>query len=116
MSDEQFLYAQEQASLDKLAMEDPAALIRAIAGEGPKSNGGPAFPAICKTVNGVPMDCGMSLRDYFAAKADSADIVIILHEHYEEWRKTGVLEGYQQPTRQQARYMHADLMLAERAK
>lgn len=33
-----------------------------------QDNGGPAFPAICRSVNGVPLEPGMTLRDYFAAK------------------------------------------------
>lgn len=33
------------------------------------NDGGPAFPAICNSVNGVPLSPGVTVRDYFAAKA-----------------------------------------------
>lgn len=38
------------------------------------NNGGPAFPSICESVNGVPMAKGLTVRDYFAAKAMQAEI------------------------------------------
>lgn len=40
----------------------------------PTNTGGPAFPAICHSVNGVPLAPGMTLRHYFAAKAMQAHI------------------------------------------
>jgi hypothetical protein len=52
---------------------------------------------------------GMSLRDWFAAKANESDVLEIIFKH----AKSG---GSSSITRQQARYMHADAMLAERAK
>lgn len=99
----EFNMAEGQALLDKLSMEDPAALIRAIAGEGPKSNGGPAFPW-CGDLNKCPtINLGMSLRDYFASKAQAGMLanynVINTPEHVA-----------------QMAYAHADAMLAERAK
>ena len=45
---------------------------------------------------------GMTLRDYMAIHASEDDIARVLE--------------YNMTTRQQARYMHADAMLAERAK
>lgn len=45
---------------------------------------------------------GMTLRDYMAIHASEEDIARVLE--------------YNMTTRQQARYMHADAMLAERAK
>ena len=45
---------------------------------------------------------GMTLRDYIAIHASEADIARVLE--------------YNMTTRQQARYIHADAMLAERAK
>ena len=73
-----------------------------------KDDGGPAFP--------VSLDCGsagkqqfegMTLRDYFAAKASEDDI-----------RANAMFgELYAHPEdRCKARYRHADAMLAERAK
>lgn len=35
----------------------------------PTNTGGPAFPAICHSVNGVPLHPGMTVRDYFGAHA-----------------------------------------------
>lgn len=37
---------------------------------GATNNGGPAFPSICESVNGVPLAKGLTVRDYFAAHAD----------------------------------------------
>lgn len=34
------------------------------------NNGGPVFPSICESVNGVPMAKGLTAWDYFAAHAD----------------------------------------------
>jgi len=70
-----------------------------------KDNGGPAFPVASTVV----MADGMSLRDWFAAKANESDVLEIIFKH----AKSG---GSSSITRQQARYMHADAMLAERAK
>lgn len=73
-----------------------------------KGDGGPAFP-----VPGLMDDAefnGMTLRDYFAAKASDKDIECIIVE-------SSVWVGeYLQPTitRQQARYRHADAMLEAR--
>jgi hypothetical protein len=81
--------------------------------------GGPAFPspldtAIMAGLNPRNGALGMTLRDYFAAKASEEDIA-----QYMPCRS-----GLQGPaiterlakSRQQARYMHADDMLSERAK
>ena len=72
------------------------------------NDGGPAFP-----VPGLMDDesfNGMSVRDYFAAKASGADIGEIMGSHFDYDSDVYTI------TRQQARYMHADAMLAERAK
>ena len=68
-----------------------------------KDNGGPAFPTVYANLEGHNGTTGISLRDYFAAKASEEDI-----QRYMEY--DGLM------TRQCARYMHADAMLAERAK
>lgn len=51
---------------------------------------------------------GMTLRDYFAAKASNEDIRSIIDKRY--------AADATKISRAEARYMHADLMLAERAK
>lgn len=74
-----------------------------------KDNGGPAFPfgqtdsVSGQLVNGWGSK-GMTLRDYFAAKANESDVSDIMES------SSIVL------TRQQARYIHADRMLQEREK
>lgn len=69
-----------------------------------KDTGGPAFPTKMKGPNlSEWLEPGMTLRDYFAAKAMQAMIVsIIKPEHVD-----GAVE---------AAYIVADAMLAERAK
>ena len=70
-------------------------------------NSGPAFP-IREDYNEredryVQFACdGLSIRDYMAIHASEGDINRVLE--------------YNMTTRQQARYMHADAMLAERDK
>lgn len=70
-----------------------------------KNNGGPAFP--CQELGTQhateQMDHGMSLRDWFAGQATDADI-----EDMQNRKPSGII------SRQMARYMHADAMLAER--
>lgn len=70
-----------------------------------KDNGGPAFPCELST-----RFQGMTLRDYFAAKASDADVGEIMFCHFDYYTDQYTI------TRQQARYMHADAMLSERAK
>ena len=99
-----------------------------------KDSGGPAYPFEYHNQTGAHQPgffdtgmlapgasqqfAGMSLRDYFAAKADSEDVVEILSEHYDAWCDSGTTRTpeYHQPSRAEARYMFADAMLAERAK
>ena len=78
-----------------------------------KDDGGPAFPFVAEThtddglghtigVRTIRYVGGMTLRDYFAAHASDVDIARIRDGH---------------PvfvTRAQARYMHADAMIAAR--
>jgi hypothetical protein len=49
------------------------------------NTGGPAFPALCQSVNGVPLSPGMSLRAYLAAKslnlAHGDELAEQLHRH-----------------------------------
>ena len=88
-----------------------------------KDNGGPAFPTeggrtvmsgntMHKT---LPSD-GMTLRDYFAAKASDGDVSAIMAEHMVSEDFGTIVISHCSITRQQARYMHADAMLLERAK
>jgi hypothetical protein len=75
-------------------------------------DGGPAFPR-----SGNERDygeCGMSLRDYFAAKANNTDIAEIMCR-LENTEYDGC-ERVCKITRQEARYVHADAMLAAREK
>ena len=67
-----------------------------------KDNGGPAFGELQQVGDVAMRDGGLSIRDYFAAHASEEDIARVLE--------------YNMITRQQARYMHADDMLKERAK
>lgn len=86
-----------------------------------KDNGGPAYPIAVSAgaTPGVDFDGteikpgttvyhrGLTVRDYMAIHASDEDVEKILFS----------LVGAEiRPTRQQARYMHADAMLLERAK
>lgn len=83
-----------------------------------KDNGGPAFPLQTTVASGMGgtisltsehhrMQYGMTLRDYFAAKATEEDIRANMTFG----------EGYNDPQdRAAARFRHADHMLKERAK
>lgn len=76
-------------------------------------DGGPAFPE--SGARGIAASGeGMSLRDYFAAKASEQDI-----QAQQEWTGNTMREGYpsnRKPkfSRSQCRYKHADAMLAAR--
>lgn len=76
------------------------------------NDGGPAFPVVR-----MPLDPetvlnrqGMSLRDYFAAHASEEDILEHVPQTYGECKDFKELNGFW-PTRQWARYVHADRML-----
>jgi hypothetical protein len=70
-------------------------------------DGGPAFPGqVDHGAAGIESFVGMTLRDYFAAKASEDDIKDIL-----EWKD--ILECTN-CSRQEARYIHADAMLKAR--
>ena len=72
------------------------------------NDGGPAFPcpaSKCENAhgdgyNGTDGQGGMTLRDWFAAHANENDIVNV--------------QSASRCTRQEARYFHADMMLAQR--
>lgn len=92
-----------------------------------KDNGGPAFPRPHSQRfqdDQFKAQTGMTLRDYFAAKASEGDVDSIMKMHrtpcdHSIPLRPGEFILGDQPftiTRQQARYMHADLMLLERAK
>lgn len=79
-----------------------------------KDNGGPAFP--CQYQGDTRSDAsGISMRDYIAIHATDGDIDDAMAPYLDTglYSETRGLSGI---TRQQARYMHADAMLAERAK
>ena len=68
------------------------------------NDGGPAFPG--ETWGSK----GMSLRDYFAARASENDIA---NHRYILYHSGGYIK---EPSREQCRYAYADAMLAERQK
>jgi hypothetical protein len=70
----------------------------------PKNNGGAAFPTSESNYNAKYSGEGMTLRDYFAAKA-----MLGLCTHADNW-------GCTKPEIAKVAYEMADLMLAERAK
>jgi len=79
-----------------------------------KDTGGPAFPTM--------EDDGMTLRDYFAAKASDADIEALRERtkrkevQISSMGRREISLVVPREWRQIARYMHADAMLAERSK
>jgi hypothetical protein len=79
-----------------------------------KETGGPAFPNEGFNGWGKPQE-GMTLRDYFAARASEDDI-----RAQGEWIRAEVQTQYghgvlPEGWRTKARYMHADEMLKARA-
>lgn len=80
-----------------------------------KNDGGNAFPMWHPELMNTA-EFGMSLRDYFASKATEEDITEVLNDHYCQWQDSNTTDSinYNQPSRSQARYMHADLMLEAR--
>lgn len=80
-----------------------------------KDNGGPAFPW-CGDLNDCPtINLGMSLRDYFAAKAMTG--LMSNEEAIQRFRNMSMSEGFEASTLMAtAAYQIADAMLAERAK
>jgi hypothetical protein len=82
--------------------------------ENKSNNGGPAFPLPKDRHLGDDYKCGMSLRDYFAAKASEEDISEIMCR-LENTEFDGC-ERVFKITRQQAKFIHADAMLKAREK
>lgn len=87
-----------------------------------RKNGGPAFPMATVTVlseDGTPNECasithgGMSLRDYFAAKAMQS--TMLNDEEQKYWVQDYSPEEAAQFTAKRA-YEYADAMIAERSK
>jgi hypothetical protein len=79
-------------------------------------DGGPAFPRnVLDHGHGIKAihESGMTLRDYFASKAMEADIKEYMPETVCEAAKLKEQLGFE-PTRQWARYQHADAMLKAR--
>jgi hypothetical protein len=77
------------------------------------NDGGPAFPLQCIGPEYPPGHVGMTLRDWFAAMASDQDIAEQLPETVGEVKKFVEERGFA-PTRQWARYCHADAMIAAR--
>jgi hypothetical protein len=88
-------------------------------------DGGPAFPSgQCYTITDPvygyttkhskgPLHLGISQRDWFAANASEEDIQEFLPQTIGEEAEFTKKFGFK-PTRQWARYQHADAMLAAR--
>ena len=74
-------------------------------GEMSKENGGPAFPTVYANLEGHYGTTGLSLRDYFAAKAMQSLVSAFLGDQIKE---NANIES--------TAYQIADAMLAERAK
>ena len=72
-------------------------------------DGGPAFPSLCEIHGPARIDSGMSLRDYFAAKAMQGMLAGILADG-----SSITSEGFQKCAA--ATFEMADAMLAEREK
>lgn len=75
-----------------------------------KDNGGPAFPMGANEYSGTGPELGMTLRDYFAAKATDEDIKSRM------WVRVTRHAFRKAMTREQAKYAYADAMLLERNK
>jgi len=78
----------------------------------PISDGGPAYPVSPEIYNGTGL-CGMTLRDYFAAAATEKDIQEFIPATCGEADQFRQKHGFL-PSRQWARYCHADVMLKAR--
>lgn len=72
----------------------------------PIDDGGPAFPH-CEPENAMYTYDGISARDWFATHASEADIADMVNVAFRD----GISLN-----RRQARYRHADAMLAERSR
>jgi hypothetical protein len=85
-----------------------------------KDTGGPAFPA--NHFDLAENEHGMTLRDYFAAKASDADIEDLREKTKRQTVQVNSMGRREislvvpRDWRQIARYIHADAMLAERSK
>ena len=88
-------------------------------------NGGPAFPQVdLKDHYGMLVpdrQAGMTLRDYFAAKASEEDINQHIWKGHKEdfvaidgYGKKTVLQREEMRTREEAKYQYADAMLKAR--
>ncbi len=82
-----------------------------------KTDGGPAFPIPCQD-GGIPIQDGMSLRDWFAGQAMNGLVHdILIEQHWEDVLMKEGLETSEFPAfLAQLSYATAYAMLAERAK
>jgi hypothetical protein len=84
-----------------------------------KNTGGPAFPHIAQDYRDVRQE-GMTLRDYFAAKASEDDIRANIEGPMQECIVEGsdgrkhITHRTVKYTREQAKYRYADTMLKAR--
>jgi hypothetical protein len=86
------------------------------------NTGGPAFPCEWDYINSSREAAnGMTLRDYFAAKASEEDIQAHIWKGFNEVQIRTALDGKKYETsaaatwtREQAKYLYADAMLKAR--
>lgn len=86
-----------------------------------KKTGGPAFPCPQDSINQNAPSLGMTLRDYFAAKATEDDVMQHIWKGYKEQyviendNGTSYIATRQAMwTREEAKYRYADAMLKAR--
>ena len=77
------------------------------------NTGGPAFPGLHPSAECRYQDEGMTLRDYFASEASEEDIQEFIPATRGEAAEFQQRHGFS-PSRQWARYCHADAMLKAR--
>lgn len=77
-----------------------------------KETGGPAFPNVPSDPQYDEWDYGMSMRDYFAAKAMESLIPIYWKDHLEDYDSAGDMLK----CLSESAYDHADAMLKARGK
>ena len=85
------------------------------------NTGGPAFPQYVVSNGGTYVEGGMTLRDYFAAKASEEDIQAHIWKGFNEVQIRTAPDGKKYEisaaatwTREQAKYRYADAMLKAR--
>ncbi len=82
-----------------------------------KANGGSAFPTVeANYHNENTRGDGLSVRDYMAIHASEDDVQYVMRAYTKQKMVVGEYRDCCSISRLQARYLHADAMLAERDK